>query len=398
MNIHVRDRKGNNGPNRPFGQGDTPIADVLGSSGTTAIDSLLSRIRVWVVPAVSGRSQDLFRLLQARARVMTAMTPSFAPCGACSERARSRPYRAHATRLRWMRGRNGAGGRFEVPTTTCSLVCARAWPCHGLLDARTHCRLKAPPWRSTAPSTCSTIVISIASSLTRATMGAANLSQSPLVGTDEDGNMIGPLVKAGLPNLQTAMPSYAELTSEEIVDLARYIHFLRQQARFRELSRLADTPAGDRTAGEAYFNGAANCRSCHSVTGDLAGIGRKYDTPTLRAPPQTRSHDAERRREPDGGSGRAPQAARNYTAANVQDLVAYLGATPQPHANRSGCWLRSVRRFCSLPCRRRPRSPRLFGRSQIGHVDAHVLEEPAFEVDRCEDDAEEDAAARGSPS
>ena len=147
--------------------------------------------------------------------------------------------------------------------------------------------------------------------LTRATMGAANLSQSPFVGTDEDGNMIGPLVKAGLPNLQTAMPSYAELTPEEIVDLARYIHFLRQQARFRELSRLADTPAGDRTAGEAYFNGAANCRSCHSVTGDLAGIGRKYDTAEAsRAPPQTRSHDAERRREPDGGSGRAPQAAR----------------------------------------------------------------------------------------
>ena len=81
--------------------------------------------------------------------------------------------------------------------------------------------------------------------LTRATMGAANLSQSPLVGADKDGNVIGALVKAGLPNLQTAMPSYAELTSEEIVDLARYIHFLRQQARFRELSRLADTPAGD---------------------------------------------------------------------------------------------------------------------------------------------------------
>jgi sugar phosphate isomerase/epimerase len=28
-NIHVRDRKRNNGPNRPFGQGDTPIKDVL---------------------------------------------------------------------------------------------------------------------------------------------------------------------------------------------------------------------------------------------------------------------------------------------------------------------------------------------------------------------------------
>jgi hypothetical protein len=96
--------------------------------------------------------------------------------------------------------------------------------------------------------------------LTRATMGAANLSQSPFVATDEDGNLIGPLVKAGLPNLQTAMPSYSELTPDEIVDLARYIHFLRQQARFRELSRLTDTPAGDRGAGETYFNGAANGR------------------------------------------------------------------------------------------------------------------------------------------
>jgi cytochrome c oxidase cbb3-type subunit III len=119
--------------------------------------------------------------------------------------------------------------------------------------------------------------------LTRATMGAANLSQSPFVGADEDGNIMGPLVKAGLPNLQTAMPGYPELTPEEIVDLARYIHFLRQQARFRELSHLGDTPAGDRTAGEVYFNGRANCRSCHSVTGDLSGIGRKYDTAKLRA-------------------------------------------------------------------------------------------------------------------
>ena len=164
--------------------------------------------------------------------------------------------------------------------------------------------------------------------LTRATMGAANLSQSPFVGTDEDGNMIGPLVKAGLPNLQTAMPSYAELTSEEIVDLARYIHFLRQQARFRELSRLADTPAGDRTAGEAYFNGAANCRSCHSVTGDLAGIGRKYDTATLRArilrPGSTMPSDGVR---PTAGLVAHLKLLENYTAANVQDLVAYLGAS-----------------------------------------------------------------------
>jgi mono/diheme cytochrome c family protein len=162
--------------------------------------------------------------------------------------------------------------------------------------------------------------------LTRATMGAANLTQSPLVGADEDGNIIGPLVKAGLPNLQTAMPSYAELTPEEIVDLARYVHFLRQQARFKELTGLAAAPAGDRTAGEVYFNGADACRTCHSPTGDLAGIGRKYDTATLRArllrPGPTTVHEGV---SPTAGQAAHLKLLENYTAANVRDLLAYLG-------------------------------------------------------------------------
>jgi mono/diheme cytochrome c family protein len=124
------------------------------------------------------------------------------------------------------------------------------------------------------------------------------------------------------------MPSYSELTSDEIVDLARYVHFLRQQARFRELSRLAALPAGDRTAGEAYFNGEANCRSCHSVTGDLAGIGRKYETATLRArllrpgPPMPSESAG-----PTAGQAAHLRLLENYTAANVRDLIAYLGAT-----------------------------------------------------------------------
>ena len=49
--------------------------------------------------------------------------------------------------------------------------------------------------------------------LTRANMGAANLTQSALVGADTDGNAIGAVVRAGLPNLQTAMPSYRELSA-----------------------------------------------------------------------------------------------------------------------------------------------------------------------------------------
>lgn len=44
-------------------------------------------------------------------------------------------------------------------------------------------------------------------------------------------------------------------------------------------------------AGEAYFNGAGRCSTCHSVTGDLKGIGARLDPPSLQGrvvlPPRT---------------------------------------------------------------------------------------------------------------
>ena len=163
--------------------------------------------------------------------------------------------------------------------------------------------------------------------LTRATMGAANLTQSVLVGADTDGNAIGPIVRAGLPNLQTAMPSYRELTDGEIVDLARYVHYLRQQARYRELIAPASPPSGDAAAGRAFFSSAANCGSCHAVSGDLAGIGRRHDAATLRA----RLLRPGPAMSAEGVTVTPGQAAHlklleNYTLANVQDLLAFLGS------------------------------------------------------------------------
>jgi len=160
--------------------------------------------------------------------------------------------------------------------------------------------------------------------LTRATMGAANLSQSPLVGGDVDGNAIGVIVRAGLPNLQTAMPSYRDLTSNEIVDLARYIHYLRQQARYRVLNAAANAPAGDAAAGQKYF--AANCRSCHAAPGTLGALARRSGVETLRA----RLLRPGPEKPAEGVAVTAGDAAHlrlleNYTMQDVQDLVAFLG-------------------------------------------------------------------------
>ena len=39
---------------------------------------------------------------------------------------------------------------------------------------------------------------------------------------------------------------------------------------------------GDAKAGAAYFNGEGKCSTCHSATGDFAGIGKKYNPVTLQ--------------------------------------------------------------------------------------------------------------------
>ena len=84
--------------------------------------------------------------------------------------------------------------------------------------------------------------------------------------------MLGPFLKAGHPT-QSGKAS-ASFTDEEIVGLA---HFLRQKVndtmRSSPLFTVADILVGDAKAGEAYFNGAGGCATCHTATtGSLAGI------------------------------------------------------------------------------------------------------------------------------
>lgn len=40
--------------------------------------------------------------------------------------------------------------------------------------------------------------------------------------------------------------------------------------------------SGDAKAGELYFNGTGGCNKCHSATGDLAGVGRRYTPAALQ--------------------------------------------------------------------------------------------------------------------
>jgi hypothetical protein len=62
---------------------------------------------------------------------------------------------------------------------------------------------------------------------------------------------------------------------------------------------------GDAKAGQAFFNGPGDCNSCHSVTGDLAGIGSKMAPKALQ--------DALVSGGGGGGRGAAPASAPKMT-------------------------------------------------------------------------------------
>src|SRR5213076_513294 len=58
-------------------------------------------------------------------------------------------------------------------------------------------------------------------------------------------------------------------------------HFLREQVnntlRGAPMFRPGNVLTGDAKAGAAYFTGEGACTQCHSATGDLAGIGTRFD-------------------------------------------------------------------------------------------------------------------------
>lgn len=154
--------------------------------------------------------------------------------------------------------------------------------------------------------------------LAQAAMGAANLMHSSLVGHDQNGNLIGPIVRAGLPNLQTAMPQYSDYTDQQIRDLAAYIHYLRQQGRYKELSAAASSAPGEAASGHTYFE--ANCAKCHAS--DLAEIADKYNEVQLRerllrpASPIVE--------HPSAGAVTHARLLENYKDDDVRNVLAYL--------------------------------------------------------------------------
>src|ERR1700728_2054081 len=109
-------------------------------------------------------------------------------------------------------------------------------------------------------------------SLATGTEQAPNLLRSPLVFQDHNGDTLGPFLKQGRPTL--GMPAFPTLSPDQVSDIAAFLHSRIQEVRGTRLPETA-LLVGDAKAGQAYFNGAGKCSTCHSPTGDLAHIGSK---------------------------------------------------------------------------------------------------------------------------
>jgi cytochrome c oxidase cbb3-type subunit III len=106
-----------------------------------------------------------------------------------------------------------------------------------------------------------------------------DLTRSKLVGEDVAGDKISDVVQHGRPD--KGMPAFGTLSSEQILSLATFIHSQRDKAMAQSGKRkgvdVSDLQTGNVEAGKAYFNGPGTCATCHSPTGDLAGVASRFE-------------------------------------------------------------------------------------------------------------------------
>src|SRR5436190_2852802 len=113
-------------------------------------------------------------------------------------------------------------------------------------------------------------------------MGGINLLRSPLVLSDQDGELILPVVHNGRNNPGMPPMPPLPLPDADVKAIAAYIHSVAAKAAGQGGPPpgppvVLNIVVGDAAAGQRYF--AANCASCHSATGDLQGLATRVPDP-----------------------------------------------------------------------------------------------------------------------
>ena len=102
-----------------------------------------------------------------------------------------------------------------------------------------------------------------------------DLTKSPLVRDEAAGDRLRAVVRDG--RVDKGMPAF-RLTDADLTAVVAFIRDQRVKSESpgaRRSVSAADLQTGDAEAGRRYFNGGGRCATCHSPTGDLAGIASR---------------------------------------------------------------------------------------------------------------------------
>jgi cytochrome c oxidase cbb3-type subunit 3 len=137
--------------------------------------------------------------------------------------------------------------------------------------------------------------------------GGPNLIRAEIVLNDQNGELIGPVIQNG--RVDQGMPKFP-MTNAQAADVAAFIHSFRVAGYDNSRMKPPTILVGDAAAGEMYFK--AKCATCHSVTGDLKGIGAKFAEP----------RDLQQMFVMPGGGGRGRGAPANVPPTTVTVTLA----------------------------------------------------------------------------
>ena len=111
-------------------------------------------------------------------------------------------------------------------------------------------------------------------------MGGPNLLRSDVMLNDQTGELLLPVLKG---SRASAGMNAIDLPPDDVAAVAAYIHSVLATSRPQGAPPTGPVPTldilvGNAAEGEAFFG--AKCSGCHSVAGDLQGIGAKYASAT----------------------------------------------------------------------------------------------------------------------
>jgi cytochrome c oxidase cbb3-type subunit III len=106
-----------------------------------------------------------------------------------------------------------------------------------------------------------------------------DLTSSRLVARDVRGDRIRAVIHDG--RTEKGMPAFPGLALTEVNEVIAFVRDQTRKLKAKPGGRsgvdVADLQTGNVEQGKAYFNGPGKCSSCHSPTGDLAGIATRRE-------------------------------------------------------------------------------------------------------------------------